>query len=285
MPSFLDLPREIRDEIYTYCLVSPSGLIAPYILPRTPTLKVSRRQVKSSTQKQNQKQKQKQQLHLITSPLVFTLDDPIFQNPRVFLARYKSAYLSLSLPSTCRQIYNETTSLFWRSNTFYFDGLCESGRGLGVARTLKSMGQTASRLIESMTIQMPGLGAEYAALRKVLNTLCSRARLGRFKRLELVWGVEEVRGLMSAAAGLGGSSQVYYKMIGDLREGFEGERFERVVRVAACPVGGREYVGDDGGDEELYEEVVRCLHGVVGGKMVCGRVLKWENQAMVGDIL
>ncbi|KAH6716055.1 hypothetical protein BKA61DRAFT_573900 [Leptodontidium sp. MPI-SDFR-AT-0119] len=282
MPSFLDLPREIRDEIYTYCLVSPSGLIAPYLLPRSPALKLSRRQSKTS----KQKQKQKQQLHLITCPEIFTPHDAIFQAlpSHVFLARFKSAYLSLSLPSTCRQIYNETAGLFWKKNAFYFDGFCESGRGLGVARTLKGMGQTASRLIEYVTIRMPRLGAEYAVLRKVLNTLSSRARLGNFKRLELVWGEEEVRELMRSAAAGEEESQFYWEMIEDLREGFEGERFERVVRLAACPVG----ISDDDfsveEEVELYEMVSGCLHSFVGGKMICGGVLQWENNVIVGDM-
>ncbi|KAG4439776.1 hypothetical protein IFR05_004744 [Cadophora sp. M221] len=291
MPSFLDLPREIRDEIYTYCLVSPSGLIATYLLPRSPTLKLSRRQTKTSTPKQNQKQKQKQkqQLHLITNPQIFTPHDPIFQTPSTFLASWKCAYLSLSLPSTCRQIYNETAGLFWRKNTFYFDGFCESGRGLGVVRTLKLMGQTASRLVECVTIRMPGLGAEYgrpeyATLRKMLNTLSSRARLGSFKRLEMEWGDEEVKELMRSASGGVGVFHYYWDMIEDLREGFEGERFERVVRLAACPVGIRDDDFSVEEEVELYGMVSACLHSVVGGKMICGGVLQWENKVMVRDM-
>ncbi|PVH69752.1 hypothetical protein DL98DRAFT_522010 [Cadophora sp. DSE1049] len=275
MPSLLDLPREIRDEIYTYCLVSPGGLIAPYLLPRCNTLKANasrRRAIKSTKSRQK-----KQHLHLISDPIALTPHDAIFQTPDLFRDTRKSDYLSLSLRSTCRQIYNETAGLFWSRNTFYFEGLGESGRGMGVARTLKVMGQTASRLIERVTIRMTSLGPEYGALRKVLNTLSSRARLGNFKRLELVWGKVEFWSLMDAL--YGGDVPLFDAMIEDLGGGLAGERFERVVRVPVCPP------GDDDDDEEdrmVHEEVVRCLHYAIGGTMICGDVVKWKDRVMVG---
>ncbi|KAK0111407.1 hypothetical protein ONS95_001768 [Cadophora gregata] len=272
MPSFLDLPREIRDEIYTYCLVSPTGLIAPYLLPRSSTLKSSRRRaIKPS------KSRQKQQLHLINDPVALTPHDPIFQTPDIFLSSRKSDYLSLSLRSTCRQIYNETAGPFWSKNIFHFEGLGEVGRGIGIARTLKVMGQTASRLIERVTIHMSSLGPEYGALRKVLNTLSSRARLGNFKRLELVWGKMEFWSLMDAL--YGGDVPLFDAMIEDLVGGLAGERFERVIKVPACPPGNDD---EDEEDRMVHEEVVRCLHYAIGGTMICGDAVRWKDRVMVG---
>lgn len=154
--------------------------------------------------------------------------------------------------------------MFWGRNTFYFDGLCECGRGLGVGRTLKVMGQTASRMIERITIRMPTLGNESTALRKVLSTLSSRARLGHFQKLELVWEEPQLAELMLLLES--GMGHLYYQMMIDLREGFEGERFERVVKV---PARAPTFVRDED-DRYWYGEVVRGLHGAVGGRMFCG---------------
>lgn len=167
--------------------------------------------------------------------------------------------------------------MFWGMNTFHFEGLGEMARSLGVARTLKVMGQTASRLIERVTIRMSILGPEYGALRKVLNTLSSRARLGNFKRLELVWDEKEFWSLMDAL--YGGDVPLFDAMIEDLVGGLAGERFERVVRVPISPP------GDDDDEEEdrlVHEEVVKCLHYAIGGTMICGDVVKWNDRVMVG---
>lgn len=139
------------------------------------------------------------------------------------------------------------------------------------------MGQTASRLIERVTIRMAELGPEYNVIRKVLKTLSSRARLGNFKRLELVWGKGEFWSLIVAFYGRDFS--LFDAMIEDLVGGLEGERFERVVRVPGWPPG-----DEDGDDEEAlteFEEVVKCLHYAIGGTMVCGDVVKWQDRVMI----
>ena len=140
------------------------------------------------------------------------------------------------------------------------------------------MGQTASRLIESVTIRMSILGPEYVALRKVLNTLSSRARLGNFKRLELVWGEKEFWSLMDAL--YDGDVLLFDGMIEDLVGGLAGERFERVVRVPFLPPGNHDDEEEE--DRIVHEEVVKCLHYAIGGTMICGDVVKWKDRAMVG---
>ncbi|KAI6716685.1 hypothetical protein JHW43_000797 [Diplocarpon mali] len=252
MPSLLDLPREIRDEIYKYVLLSPSGLITPAFPPRCKSLKPNRRRNASP---------QTTRVHLTSTPL------PSCARPIV-----SGISISLSLTRTCRQLYTETHGLFWSKNTFYFDGFLDSGHGPGIVRTLKTMGQTASRLIQRITIQMPLRYRGYCAFRKVLHTLSSRARLGHFKRLELVWGEEEFEDLVLAlkvipdARGM----KLLDEMLGDLWVGGEA-RFERVVRVPAR------------GGEAMYGEVCRLLHAAVGGMMVCGHELRSDDHVWQGS--
>ncbi|PBP24022.1 hypothetical protein BUE80_DR005130 [Diplocarpon rosae] len=244
--AFLDLPREIRDEIYDYVLRSPTGLITPTYLPRPNPLKPSRRRKASP---------QTTRVRLISTPLP-PYDPPI----------RRGMFISLALPCACRQIYYETHGLFWSKNTFHFSGFLDSGHGPGIVRTLKTMGQTASRLIQRITIQMPLRSHQYSGFRKVLHTLSSRARLGHFKRLELVWGEEEFEDLALAWRAIRnvGEMRLFDEMLTDLWVGDEA-RFERVVRVPAR----------DGG--AMYGDTCRLLHSAVGGKIVYGDVLRWDD--------
>ncbi|KAI9050499.1 hypothetical protein LZ554_005661 [Drepanopeziza brunnea f. sp. 'monogermtubi'] len=266
MPSFLDLPREIRDEIYNYVLFSPSGLVTPTFTPHYATLKSRRRNITAKTK-----------LHLITNPHDARNGDaliPRSQTRRSWKDKDTRMSISLALPSTCRQIYHETHGLFWDNNTFYFDGLHESGRGLGVVRTLKLMGQTASRLVQRVTIRMTSSYAEISALRKVLHTLSSRARLGHFRTLELVWEDVEFGELLNSYMESLAELVLFDTVMQDLKVGGGGgEWFERVVRVPRRP--------EEEADRDAFDEVVSQMHFAFGGKMVCGGVVRWENHVMV----
>ncbi|KAL2065628.1 hypothetical protein VTL71DRAFT_3298 [Oculimacula yallundae] len=262
MPSFLNLPREIRDEIYNYSLVSPSGFIAPYLLSRPSTLKPQRR-VKASKRKSTKNNNK--QHYLITDPLAFPPHDPALDTADLFLAHKKNSYITLSLTSTCRQIYNETQGLFWKHNTFYFSSINESGHSLGISRTLKLMGQTSSRLIQTMTIIMPGQSTSFTHFRKVLKTLSSRARLGDFRKLEMVWEEETFRELLSTI--FDSNMEGFLKDLGELTE---SERFERVVRVPACPKSLSGKNVDEDGVRDAYEVLVYLIHLTVGGTTFCG---------------
>jgi hypothetical protein len=217
--SFLDLPREIRDQIYGYVLISPGGLVEPRIYPRLfPANK------KSAPQ--------------------FSLNaDPLSDS-------VTTESISLSLPRTCRQIYNETHGLFWRNNTFYFSTFYPFGTSMGVIKTLKMMGQTSSRLITSVTINMQYISGQYKTLGKVLQVLASRARHGAFRKLELEWRYSEfimvsdydglLDGLNQGSEAckyerrLGGDTWILWQKIYILLSGgsYSGERccFGRIIR-------------------------------------------------------
>jgi hypothetical protein len=257
MPTtFLDLPRELRDEIYAFLLISPSGVVSPHWVPRP---------LKPSSPKPAPFTAQ-------TSTARFTLciNPP---KPRIVAAynlkdfdrpRNERQYISLSLPRTCRQIYDETQGLFWERNTFYF-----SSHNAGVIRTLKIMGQVSSRLITSVTIRMDDREI-IAQLSKTLNVLASRARFGHFRRLELIWDSEEFEVLkrMSLQIPMARARQ-YDELLEGLRTGERGGRFERVIRLP--------HLLGDGLNGKDAEACARDLHFAFGGRLFWGDVLGWES--------
>ncbi|CZT46573.1 uncharacterized protein RSE6_07020 [Rhynchosporium secalis] len=272
MPSFLDLPREIRDEIYIYSLTCPRGLLSAYLLSRPPTLN-SKRRVKVSKRKKSNKQ----HLHLITSPLSLPPNDPIFDKPDMFLSHNKNDYITLSLPSTCRQIYNETQGMFWRQNTFYFAAINESGRSLGISRTLKVMGQVASRMIQNLTIRMPNHSIEYVGFGKVIKTLGSRARLGHFRKLEMAWNAAAIVDLMNMSSL--NTPQDFEGSLDEMSEAFDGVRFERVVRISTYPrsTGDIQNERDEENVESIYKLFGEWIHYAVGGTLICDGKVEWIN--------
>lgn len=219
-------------------------------------------------------------MHLLNNVSNRLLDD--YENA-IYRPQWGAPSVSPSIARTCLQIYNETHGLFWRSNVFYFQGLEDSGSRIGVARTLKTMGQIASRLIQRVTIRMPLLSSnEYSGLRKVLRTLSSRARLGCFKRLELVWSEDGIDDLILGFMGMGDNMRRYDTLLQDLRAGCQGEKFERVVRLAKCTnVSSDAYKA---AHRDLFEEIVKGLALAAGGSLVCEDKVVWENYIMVGHI-
>jgi hypothetical protein len=257
--SFLDLPRELRDEIYAYALISSSGVVSPHwIPPRTSKFLVPKTPPPSTT------------TTTVSSQLIGRFR--LYTNPpklcpiRGFESetwREKHPYISLSLPRTCRQIYEETESIFWELNTFYF-----SSANAGVIRTMKMMGQVSSRLITSVIIQMDCGSDSTRLISKTLNVLASRARYGHFRRLELLWDEDQFKCLMDLAKQIPmARARQYDELLEGLRTGESGGRFERVVRLP-------EMVGQRGREAEAC---ARDLHFAFGGTLFWGDMLGWEN--------
>jgi hypothetical protein len=233
--SFLDLPREIRDQIYGYVLISPGGLVEPRIYPRLfPANK-----------------KSAPQFSLNTVPLSDSVT---------------TESISLCLPRTCHQIYNETYGLFWRHNTFYFSTFYPFGTSMGVIKTLKMMGQTSSRLITSVTINMQYISGQYKTLGKVLQVLASRARHGAFRKLELEWRYSEFIMVPD-----------YDGLLHGLNQGSEACKYERIIRLP----------DDEPGSETWrrhLDTVAKDLHSAFGGKLFWGKMLLWENYQRRGEL-
>jgi hypothetical protein len=201
--------------------------------------------------------------------------------------RLPSDHITFSLRRVCRQIYAETQSLTWAKNAIYFPsftfayGHRNCPPTLGVIKTLKTMGQTASRLITSITITMPSLSRAYNTLGKVLNVLASRARHGSFKRLELLWDNEILAELIFASEELGPNLHeltdpfqreqriCYNHLLDALRTDSEACRYERVIRLP-----------DFDGLLDGYEEgppAAEEMHFAFGGKLYRGDILWWDN--------
>jgi hypothetical protein len=144
--SFLDLPGEIRNKIYKYALVSPTGLVFPLINGR---LRSSEYSLYATVDRDSKD----------AAPQLYMNDDT----------------LAVSLHRTCRQIYQETAGLLW-SNTFYF---IDPERA---SFHLKAMGQGPSRQMRFASV---GVQTHWKAMPKCFARLSSRARLGCFESLLL----------------------------------------------------------------------------------------------------
>jgi hypothetical protein len=184
--------------------------------------------------------------------------------------REERQYISLSLPRTCRQIYEETQALFWEQNTFYF-----SDRNAGVIKTMKMMGQTPSRLITSVVIQMNCTSEFIRLISKTLHVLASRARFGHFRRLELIWDNNEFGYLQELARQIPmAKARVYDELLEGLRTGESGGRFGRVIRLPAAP----RQVGQRSREANAC---ARDIHFAFGGSLFWGDELGWENWKQV----
>ncbi|XMA14990.1 hypothetical protein WAI453_007781 [Rhynchosporium graminicola] len=151
--------------------------------------------------------------------------------------------------------------MFWQQNTFYFAAINESGRSLGISRTLKVMGQVASRMIQNLTIRMPNHSIEYVGFGKVIKTLGSRARLGHFRKLEMAWNAAAIVDLMNMSSL--NTPQDFEGSLDEMSEAFDGVRFERVVRISTYPRSTGDIQNER--DEENVESTYKLF----------GRVDKW----------
>ncbi|CAG8972094.1 hypothetical protein HYALB_00011226 [Hymenoscyphus albidus] len=214
-------------------------------------------------------------------------------------ARYDEPQLftTLSLLRVNRQIHAETKHLFWNHAMFHFPTFYESVRQvernvlaggktrrsptttLGVVKTLKGMGQTSSRLISHINIQMSGseTATTYAHLPRVLQVLRSRARHGALRKLEMCWGSGAFRALVESVEGVEMGRGGFDVLLEALRRGSGDCGYERVVRIEGL----RELEGLGEMSESVWT-TVRELHFACGGRLYWDDVLLWENYEKVG---
>lgn len=280
--SLLDLPRELRDQVYDYVLISHTGYVCvvsnntakakridkPARVSKNPTLKSSPSRVSFA---------------LLTNPLEFLQCPPTAVQPERDLT-------SLSIRRVCRQIHDETSGIFWNQNQFYFpDFRSSSDHGtLGVFHTLKAMGQTASRMIVSIRIDMPTISLGYRSFAKALNVLASRARHGAFRRLELVWGGDDrqiaakmiVTYIRYIQGGHDDEEDVkgFLALLDALRQAGEACRYERVIRFNSSSKSAKER--DHSRDYELcpiVDGASEMLNMAFGGSLFWAEKLAWED--------
>jgi len=130
---------------------------------------------------------------------------------------------------------------------------------MGVVKTLKMMGQTSSRLITSVTINMQYISGGYKMLGKVLQVLASRARHVAFRKLELQWRYPEF--IMVSD---------YEGLLDGLNQGSEACKYERIIRLPGD-------VPESEVERRYLDTIAKDLHSAFGGKLLWGEVLLWEN--------
>jgi hypothetical protein len=194
----------------------------------------------------------------------------------------KLVLTSLSIRRTCRQIHDETAGLLWAHNTLFISSSSFHSPSLGVLTLFKSMGQTASRQITSVQLNMPFLIQEFHILPKPLHLLLSRSRHGCFRKLELVWGSQEFDQLVklyerqySVQQEEAWAIRTHERMLEDLREGMEGCRYERVVRMPRFNADGYKW------NVLCKEEVLKAVHLAVGGSLWEGEKEVWRDYRRV----
>jgi hypothetical protein len=165
MISLLDLPAEIRNQIFRDCLVSPTGTVR--ILSRRDAYHLG--YPRSFSQ---------------SGPFFYLLVDdgsPVMSKSQLCGSEALRPTISLSLPRTCRKMYEETNELFWRSNVFYF----YSPHNLRQIFIL--MGRLASQRIPSIRLRfVPGWGNNMEIFDKAMQLLIKQGKHSSLRNLELL---------------------------------------------------------------------------------------------------
>jgi hypothetical protein len=166
MARLLDLPLEIRAMIFKPLLVSPTGYLVP----------VSRSEAYF----------RKWPGSLSPSGPIFYLATRSLEEAYNTLSPQKIEneldFVSPSLLRVCQAIYQETSGLFWKSNTFVFYSPSS------LQTIFKRMGKFATRRIVSTCLSMPLLDhPEFT-----LQTLSMRVANGTLQRLDIVFQLIEL---------------------------------------------------------------------------------------------
>lgn len=288
MAQFLDLPREIRDIIYAYIFLSPSSA-SRALVSFLPTYKIQRGKSTLPIARKSQVS-----FVLIANPHdVF--DSYVNQDKKII----NPIETSLSIVRVCRQIHEETHGRFWAENTLYFPNHAAGANFrwmnkslLSVSSTLKGMGQTASRFITHIRLDMSGLDREvlhYHDLPRVLSTLASRARHGQFKYLELSWLNDEAVEVFGCLAQGQSSPQSpwcdgYATLIQALENGTDVCKYERVIKFPSVDVLKHRFENPRGAWDAIYgyefehmDGMAAEMHMAFGGKLFWGDELSWDK--------
>jgi hypothetical protein len=174
MVSLFDLPGEIRNQIWDLCLVSPTRTLKP----------VCRRDAFYSGFPRSCSQ---------SGPFFYLLVD----NTNLIMGQHygdeRQSTISLSLPRTCRKIYEETNNLFWTSNTFHFPS------PHSLLQTFNLMGRSPQRCISSIRLCItPLLGNDIEWLDRILKLLIFQGKHCSIRRLELLIDIDSIEQMASS---------------------------------------------------------------------------------------
>lgn len=250
--SFLDIPRELRDKIYEYVLLSPTGFLEPIEISRLERFPSA---IPSSTTSTT---------HRFMLNILHPEDRYNIENERTSL--------TTSLLRTNRLIYQECKDLFWQRNTFYFRSAVTLGW------TLKAMGQASSRLVEAIKLYQTQeiTQRNMRALAKALRLLASRARYGDFKKLDLSFSAHRMNALVRDRESSNAKLQEDYdEFLRIFREASADCKYERSVEANIRNLDG------DLTPASQWDGVIRDVHFAYGGKFYMNGVLLWNNYTAV----
>lgn len=274
---FLGLPRELRDQIYSYTYLLPSSPFYVQVerIPRLQPLKG--RSSKPSKDSKLPSPTKPYQPAPPTKPNFRLQPNPIPKTPfgRTSDSIAAPVYFTLSLLRVNRQIHAEIGDCFWQHAIFTFPSYMPNTLALalipGVTDTFKGMGQTSSRLIRHIRIQMPC--NEYkpgTSFPKVLQHIRSRARYGALRKLELVCNYRNLVCLRHGA---------WFDAFLEALRGSVDCGYERVVRIEGLETPNT--IGIQHRHGVLL--TMRDLHFACGGKLYWDDILLWENYESTGN--
>ncbi|RDW77036.1 hypothetical protein BP6252_05089 [Coleophoma cylindrospora] len=250
--SLLDIPRELRDKIYEYVLLSPTGFIEPNEVSRLERFPSA---IPSSTTSTT---------HRFVLNILHPQDRYNIENAQT--------YITTSILRTNRQIYQESKDLFWRRNTFYFRSAVTLGW------TLKAMGQAPSRLIKAIRLHETQAitPRNMKAVAKALRLLASRARHGDFRKLDLSFSAHRMEALVRNRESNNAKLQEEYdEFLRMFREASTGCKYERSVEASMWDLDGSLRLASQ------WENVIRDVHFAYGGRFYWDGVLLWDNYVAV----
>lgn len=307
--SFLDLPREIRDQIYSFVLISPTAYVLatlqkssppPVPIPHLTTPALHRH---NTRYKSHPPPRSNGYSHKYNKPPTCVRVQPC--DPTTFEPLAHERPLALKLLLTCRQVLLETWNMFYTHNTIVFVSSCEA---IGV---LKRMGQSASRQLQRICMCINEALRSKTMLARALAMLASRARSGHLVSVKLMLVPVDVDEFLEFRI----FSRIVRENIEDrhwsmaLRSGKEaGWRKAQVMRRTENELGGGRGMREVGEAEvqrtlsircevphmkrvwsgDLYQEKVEAeveqLHDAWGGRLVFNGELVWLNNVRVGHV-
>ena len=263
MVSLLDLPGEIRNQIWELCLVSPTGTIAL----------LSRREAYHRSLPGSCSQ---------SGPFFYLLVDntnPGKGQQQPYDSDKLPPTISLSLPRTCRKIYEETNELFWTSNTFYFS------TPHILRQNFRSMGILAQRRIFSIRLRLrPDWGNDIECFDRAMQLLINQGKNRSIRHTELLIDINSIEHMAGVKPNpflyfslpLGASNVMYKKFLPILHQANRLQNLQRnFVATHACSLATVEEILDYSVANEIHGRL-RDLHEAWGGRFYWGSTLVWD---------
>lgn len=284
--SFLELPREIRDIIYNYALISPTGYVAPFLCKKLP--RVPPRQKPGRKGHVKCLEKPTIRLHLVpcesaSNPgtSVHKTSDQALQCGCRLSTPTMGAELPLafSLPRTCRQIQAETEGVFWEHNTICFPNIGK------FPEIMRHMGQTPSRKIRSVQLTIDPARLMSEAFARATKKLASRTRFGDMEHIEVaLLGFSKMfrNGTVHEAVEDSSNNNTLCHTLrkaqhSDWARDKDEKKVRRIMLVDCENLHGGTTVVPRYLPWETPEKTLERLHSAWGGKLIFNGDLIWED--------